>query len=78
MVHYRGYKIDVLLDQYEVFQGQKLVATGFGYDNALAHAKELINNEFVTPLLAELRKIKEAEVAASKERQDAEANETDE
>ena len=75
MIHYRGYKIDVQEDQYEIIQGkEKLIATGFGFDNPLAHAKELIDKDFVTPLLVVLRAIKEAEVLAAKERQDGQTN----
>ena len=70
MVHYRGYKIDVINDQYEIIQGKdKLIATGYGFDNPLAHAKELIDKDFVTPLLLILRKIKEAEILAAKEKE---------
>lgn len=71
-VHYRGYKIDAAGDQYEVFQGKKLVATGFGYDDPLANAKQIVDKEFVTPLLLVLRQVKEAEALALRERTDGE------
>lgn len=54
-IRYRGYTILFDQDAYEIRDKRNTVATGFGFYDGQSRAKELIDADFVTPMLEYIR-----------------------